>query len=647
MAEVRISIVIVNYNVKDFLLKCLRSIYRSHCDFSYEVIVVDNDSTDGSVEELSVLFPQVQFIQTGKNIGFGRANNLGSQHCRGEYVLILNPDTILEEQTLEIMYEYMQQNSDVGIAGCKVLNADGSFQVACRRGFPTPWASFSKLFGLQSLFPRSKLFAKYNQTYKPIDDTYEVDAVIGAFMFTRKSVLDEVGGFDPDYFMYGEDIDLCYSVKSKGWKVMYMHRTSIIHYKGESTRRSSINDMKHFYNAMEIFAAKHYSNSKLFLLFLRFGIFLRFLISSIGSYKTDIAYLMTDLLILNASLLAGTLLRKGEVFAFPEYGYPIVFIISSLVVLLSNIITGVYFEKPASIRRFLSGLMISFFVLSVMMYFFQEYAFSRAVLMMMIGFTAVIGTLTRLIFKVYEQKYGKGRNRKVIVAGRGEKLTKMISDIQDTNPGNVTIIGAVITGKSDKMALNVPMLGYVEYLPELIKKHSPRDVILTDTTISKSNLMKIVTKSSRYSVRFHLADEVEDFVASEIINEITGHQSDLPQYNIDLFRYKFIKRLIDIIASFLLLTAFLPLIIIFKSNASESVNRIWDVFTGVKSIFGILPTDDPTEKGKPGLLGLAHLSSPEDLSEKAVRRLNEYYLRDYSISMDIDIMLKYLIKVIS
>ncbi|MCX6146030.1 MAG: glycosyltransferase family 2 protein, partial [Candidatus Kapabacteria bacterium] len=203
--KIDISIVIVNYNVKDFLLQCLRSIEKSITKRKYEIIVVDNNSTDESIEFLSPKFEKVNFISLNDNLGFGKANNVGFDKASGKYLLILNPDTIISEDTLDKMYDFMELNPEIGISGCKVLNQDGSFQVTCRRGFPTPWASFTKLFGLQKIFPNSKFFAQYNQTYKNIDESYEIDAVIGAFMFCRFDIIRNIGGFDPDYFMYGED----------------------------------------------------------------------------------------------------------------------------------------------------------------------------------------------------------------------------------------------------------------------------------------------------------------------------------------------------------------------------------------------------------------------------------------------------------
>ncbi len=277
-----ISIIIVNYNVKDFLAQCLHSIRQAKKKFSLEIFVVDNNSEDNSIEYLEPLFPEVKFIQSGANLGFGRANNIAIKLVSGKYTLILNPDTILSEDTLEKMFNYMNSHVEVGIAGCKVLNEDGTFQLACRRSFPTPWVSFTKLFGLQKLFPKSKIFARYNLTFLSENESYYVDAVIGAFMFCKTSLLKSLSGFDESYFMYGEDLDLCRQAQLAGEKISYYCETTILHFKGESTRRSSIDELKHFYEAMDIFARKYFSNSKTFLFLLRISIRFRLFISKMG-----------------------------------------------------------------------------------------------------------------------------------------------------------------------------------------------------------------------------------------------------------------------------------------------------------------------------------------------------------------------------
>ncbi|MER3327985.1 MAG: glycosyltransferase family 2 protein, partial [Candidatus Kapaibacterium sp.] len=262
------------------------------------------------------------YIYSESNLGFGKANNLGFDTANGKYTLILNPDTLLESVTLQVLYDYMESNPDIGTAGCKVLNVDGSFQSACRRGFPTPWASFCKLFGLQRLFPKSKLFAKYNLSYLNENETNDIDALIGAFMFTRTDVLKKINGFDESFFMYGEDLDLCYRIKEIGYRVSYYPKTSITHFKGESSKRSTLNETKHFYDAMEIFAKKHYGKSKIFFAFLRLGIKIRAFISYLKKHRKDVAFIFIDLIIVNLSLLLSSFLRWGDVFPFPDYAYP-------------------------------------------------------------------------------------------------------------------------------------------------------------------------------------------------------------------------------------------------------------------------------------------------------------------------------------
>jgi hypothetical protein len=256
-----LSIIIVNYNVKEFLQNLLDSLKKAAQDFSHEIIVVDNASDDGSIEVIEERYSSIKLIKNQKNIGFGKANNQALKIANGKYLLLINPDTIVKENTFHKLIKFLESANDAGIVGCKVLNPDGTLQLACRRGFPGPWTSFTKITGLSRLFPKSKIFARYHLTYLNENETYEVDAISGAFMFIRRSVYEKIGGFDPDFFMYGEDLDLCYRCQKAGFKVYYFHETEIIHYKGESTKRSRIDETKVFYNAMHLFVKKHFSSS--------------------------------------------------------------------------------------------------------------------------------------------------------------------------------------------------------------------------------------------------------------------------------------------------------------------------------------------------------------------------------------------------
>lgn len=276
-----LSIIIVNYNSIDYLTQSLVSIYSSLVNFDYEIIVVDNNSNDGSAQFIKEYFTNVFLIPLNENLGFGRANNIAFTFSKGKYLLLLNPDTILQENTLQTIYDYMEQNPNVGICGCKILNPDGTLQLACRRGFPTPWVAFTKLFGLQKLFQKSKIFGIYNQTFRNPDESYFVDAVSGSFMFVRKEVVQQINGFDEDFFMYGEDLDFCYRASCLGWNIAYLHTTSIIHHKGRSTQRSQIDEVEKFYEAMQIFAKKHFGRSSLFFSLLKLGISSRKLLAKV------------------------------------------------------------------------------------------------------------------------------------------------------------------------------------------------------------------------------------------------------------------------------------------------------------------------------------------------------------------------------
>ncbi|MDX1685193.1 MAG: glycosyltransferase, partial [Saprospiraceae bacterium] len=254
----KLSIVIVNYNVKYFLEQSLRSVYRSNFHYDYEVIVVDNDSDDGSMEMVEKSFPDVIRIRNSENLGFSKANNQGIRIARGQYILLLNPDTILSENTLKIAVDRMDENKRIGGLGVRMIDGGGHFLPESKRGLPTPFVAFCKAFGLSRLFPRSRTFNYYHLGHIPQNRSSEVDVLSGAFMMIRRSVIDEIGGLDESFFMYGEDIDLSYRIQKAGYINWYEAETSIVHFKGESTKRGSLNYVRVFYKAMIIFANKHF-----------------------------------------------------------------------------------------------------------------------------------------------------------------------------------------------------------------------------------------------------------------------------------------------------------------------------------------------------------------------------------------------------
>ena len=263
-----LGIVIVNWNTRDLLEKCLQTVFASTGDFSYKVVVVDNASDDGSEQMVREKFPDVVLIQTGENTGYPRGNNIGLRALgyqgKGDvdadaprYALLLNPDTEVPADALYNMVQFMDAHPDVGVAGPKLILPDGSLDKACRRGFPTPMVSLYHYSGLAKLFPKSERFGRYNMTFADIDQELAVDSVVGAYMQVRKEAIEQVGLLDETFFMYGEDIDWCYRIKQAGWKVWYHAAVTVYHVKRAASSQSSKAQFE-FWRAMLIFYRKHY-----------------------------------------------------------------------------------------------------------------------------------------------------------------------------------------------------------------------------------------------------------------------------------------------------------------------------------------------------------------------------------------------------
>lgn len=297
-----LAIVIVNYNTRELLDACLTSVYASGATFPYHVVVVDNRSSDGSLDLVASRYPQATLISSDRNGGFGYANNLALRWLSGlpdfpqqgtggdamhlqrpaemdqprreitesgpagipfpcDYVLFLNPDTVVPPDAFAFTMRFLEEHPDAGVVGPKVVKLDGSLDLACRRSFPTPTSSFFKLAGLSKLLPNNPVVARYNLTYLNDDETAEVDSVMGAYMLVRAEALSQAGLFDERFFMYGEDLDLAYRIKLRGWKVFYYPAVRVLHHKGASSRKQSDRSIREFYRAMHIFYRKHYAGS--------------------------------------------------------------------------------------------------------------------------------------------------------------------------------------------------------------------------------------------------------------------------------------------------------------------------------------------------------------------------------------------------
>ncbi|MDI1307096.1 MAG: glycosyltransferase family 2 protein [bacterium] len=273
----QLSVIILNYNVRFFLEQCLLSVQNALETIDSEIIVIDNNSSDDSCAMMKQRFPKVKLIENNENLGFPKGNNIGVAQAQGEYVCILNPDTVVAEDTFVKVLAFARllhsspANDSMGIIGCKLIDGAGNFLPESKRGVPTPWVAFAKITGLYKLFPKSETFGKYYAQHLRENETGKVDILVGAFMFMKRDLYFEVGGFDEDCFMYSDDIDLSYRMLQKGKSNYYFHETTVIHYKGESTVKDETY-MKRFQEAMNFFYKKHFHLSVLFSLFMKIGI---------------------------------------------------------------------------------------------------------------------------------------------------------------------------------------------------------------------------------------------------------------------------------------------------------------------------------------------------------------------------------------
>ena len=269
----QLSIIILNYNVRYFLETCILSVQKAIENLDAEIIVIDNKSSDDSCQMMKNRFPTIKLIENLQNVGFPKGNNIGVKSAKGEYICILNPDTVVAEDTFTKVLNYIQnsqQHTKIGIIGCNLIDGTGHFLPESKRGVPTPWISFTKIFGLYKIFPKSKIFNQYYAQHLTENQTGKVAILVGAFMVMKKKFYNEIGGFDEDCFMYSDDVDLSYVAEKAGKNNIYFHETTVIHYKGESTIKDGAY-MKRFREAMNFFYRKHFKVSIFFSAFMKIG----------------------------------------------------------------------------------------------------------------------------------------------------------------------------------------------------------------------------------------------------------------------------------------------------------------------------------------------------------------------------------------
>ena len=647
-----VSVIIVNYNVRQFLENALTSIRRAMEGLEGEVIVVDNASDDGSTEMVKAKFPDVILIENRKNLGFAASNNIALRRARGKYLLLINPDTIVQEDTLRVMLAFFAETPDAGLAGCKILNPDGSLQLACRRTYPTPWVAFTKTFGLSSLFPGSRLFGKYNLTFLNEDETYPVDAVSGSFMMVTREVLEAVGGLDESFFMYGEDLDWCYRVTQAGFKVYYVHGTKIVHYKGESTRRSDIDELKHFYGAMQLFVAKHFAGSRTVSLILNLGILLRRAAAWIGRLARPAAAAFFDAFLVALTLAAGEYLHFGKLFHFPQYAYPMIWIMPSAIVVTLMAMGGMYGKNPYAVVRSMAAVASGYVIISAIVFFVKEFAFSRAVVLLGGALSLVLIPGWRLAVRAMAHNVNRRSlfGRRALIVGTGHTAQEVLRRLRARMDDGYDVLGFIDTTRrriGEKVS-GIEILGSIDNVGKVIDEHRVGEVIFTTDGVTYENILSVIARNTSRNVNFRLVPgSLEAIVGKTHIDQLDALPLVDIEYNIHKPFHRFSKRLFDIlVAGFLLLTLY-PVARVFGSS-SKAIGSLPRVLRGELSLVGLPggkggaspPENTVQYLGPEGIAGLVQLHDREDLDNEERERYKLYYAKNQSLLLDMEILVK-------
>lgn len=652
-----LSIIIVNYNVKEFLLNLLHSIEKASSNIDKEIIVVDNASDDGSVEAIKEKFPTVKLVENKNNIGFGSANNQGLKIAQGKYILFINPDCIVSEDTFDKMISFFEGNVNCGLAGCKILNSDGSLQLACRRSFPGPWTSFTKVTGLSNLFPNSRIFARYNLNYLDENRTYEVDGVSGSFMMIKRETYEKVGGFDEQFFMYGEDLDLCYRVQKAGFKVFYVPDTQIIHYKGESTKRSNLDETKLFYDAMHKFVKKHLSSFPIVEIILRTAIGFRKLFAFLGKRKLAFLTALADFVFFDLSLFIAENIYKSMTswVGFDYQAYLVIYTIPALIHILVSIFSGVYKKDVVSVLRNIGAMMISFLILTSATFFFKQYAFSRAVVLITFILFFVFTFLYRIILKLFFRigiKLDGALNRRTVIVGTDSEAINIAQKLKMQKSDVHSYIGLIgkVSSEVGKDINGFNVVGSIKNIKNVFAELKINEVIFSSEELSYTEMMSIVSASKNDSVDFKIVGSDLNFIVGK---SSVSMLDNIPlvevSYNIASPSVRTLKILFDYCFSFLVLFSIYPFIYLStklskkQTDFRKLVLSVPSVFSGKKSFVGPKKPalSGNIDLGKEGLTGLWYI---DDGTFSDSDKLDFYYAKNQNIWLDLEILGKTLNK---
>lgn len=637
----KLSIVIVNYNVKYFLEQCLHAALKAATKVSSEIIVVDNNSVDGSCQMVEEKFPEVILIANPENVGFSKANNQAIRLAKGEYILLLNPDTVVEEDSFLKIVDFMDRTPDAGGLGVKMIDGKGRFLPESKRGLPTPEVAFWKMFGFSRLFPHSRRFSRYHLGYLSKDQIHEVEVLAGAFMLLRRAALDKVGLLDEDYFMYGEDIDLSYRISQGGYKNYYFPETTIIHYKGESTKKGSINYVKVFYNAMIIFARKHFSkgNARRYAILINMAIYFRAFLSLTARFLKTIFLPLIDALMIYLGF--AILLPNWEAYKFERGYYPPEYLhvavpIYILIWLFCIWINGGY-RRKIEFPRIFKGLFWG--TLSILVFYSlidETMRYSRALLLLGSAWAFILLPVYRYLLAKAGMSGLELRKQKRVAVIAAELEAKRISELIISSGLKIDTVGYVSPNETVHHHF---YLGNIRQLKEIIRINKIDELIFSSEDIPSQEIIRLMLDLNDLNIDYKIAPpESLSIIGSNSIST-SGDLYVVHVNSIARENNRQNKRIFDLVVAIILLVLS-PILIWRTEKKSRFVKHIFEVISGSKSWVGYCsPNHEHLPQIRTGILSPASIF-PESISEKMKEELNLVYAKNYKLTTDLEIVLK-------
>lgn len=642
----KLSVIIVNYNVEFFLEQCLNSVFQALEKVEGEVFVVDNNSIDGSLAMVAEKFPQVILMANKDNVGFSKANNQALKIAKGEYHLLLNPDTIVEEDTFLKVVEFMDAHPNAGGLGVKMIDGKGNFLPESKRGLPTPKDAFYKIFGLSRLFPKTKRFGRYHLSYLDKEEIHEIEILSGAFMLMRKETLDKVGLLDEAFFMYGEDIDLSYRIVLGGYKNYYFPKTRIIHYKGESTKKSSVNYVFVFYNAMIIFAKKHFSskNARIYSFLINLAIYFRAGVAILnrGVKKLTIPLIDYALVVLGLFMIANYYqVLEGKIIPFDllKIALPIYGLIWFITILFSG-----GYDKPIKLWKNGVGAIIGTgVILMIYALLAKDYQFSRLVILLGGIWALLYYLISRMILHFLMPdtfRIAGTKNKRFVIVGELEESERVSQILRQTKSKVQSIVFLAASDVKDKEEY----VGTINQLDQVIDIHKIDEVIFCAKNITAAAIISKMLQLEGRKLDFKIAQPETSFLigSNSIDSQGDLYVLDINQINKPANRRN--KRIGDVVVGLISLVLS-PLICWKFKDKRQFLKNMFQVVIGKVSLVGYATIQHSSNLRLPqikrGILPATFMVDPFYLGEDAISRLNLIYAKNHTLFMDLTIVFKH------